>query len=395
MAYIEDERPNKRQFKGEYNDRESTKYSSIMAPQTKGAAYIVDERPKKRRFKEENNNRERIEHLSFMAPQAEGAAPVDVPVAQESMESDGLNEENKILREGSQEDPRIGDISWRAAPRAEGEDLTQLHILANMASQCEYIIIPLSLEGPQMLAESNTSSKASSQPFLSPATSISESKSPERVDNPDNQSGEREIPTPPMSQRGKKISKSSEEDASKDAHEFALALAQATQQRNSLAYKQPLLAAPLIGLKHPQGNAISRVLDVPGFQGQHREAECNNLDVEEDVEKNAPWCLIRLSEKGHHDYQQQQKKETEEMEADQTQDVHSAPSVFRNLGPRLGKNTEYISHASRPANPFSNMSRDQFDTYLDNQPNPNDSDSDTLDDPQWVRTSEFPERSSQ
>ena len=130
----------------------------------------------------------------------------------------------------------------------------------------------------------------------------------------------------------------------------AQAQAQATQRENSLTAEKSVLVAPQIEWKYPHDH-----------------------DHERDSEaREAARILLAL-------------RYSEKMQVDPIQDGPSAPSVSRNLRPMVGRNARYTSHDNPPV---KEMSTEQFNTFLDNRQSPNDSDTDTIDDPDCDRRTE-------
>jgi hypothetical protein len=341
---------------------------------------MESERPNKRQFKGEYNNQKTSDNgytSSFMAPQAQGAAPVDNPTRQEIA---GPNEDGDAIRGSSQKDPQSGDNPERNTPVAEGEGLDPLVMLADMAAKQEYIGTWPLLKDPPVPVTIATTPKASltallplspsrspeskgiedvrtqqQQPtaLLSPSPSKSpESRGTEGVHTNEQQPTRRDNPTPPRSHKGTESSQSSE-DTSQAAQELVLAQAQATQRENSLTAEKSVLVAPQIEWKYPHDH-----------------------DHERDPEaREAARILLTL-------------RYPEKMQVDPTQDGPSAPSVSRNICPMVGRNARYTSR-DNPA--VKEMSTEQFNTFLDNRHSPNDSDSDTIDDPDCDRRTECAE----
>jgi hypothetical protein len=336
---------------------------------------MESERANKRQFKGEYNNQKASDNgytSSLMTPQAQGTAPVDNPTRQEIA---GSNKDGDAIRGSSQKDLQSGDNPERNTPVAEGEGLDTLVMLADIAAKQEYIGTWPLLKDPPVPVTVATTPKASLTALLPPSplrspeskgiedvrtkkqqpTALlppSPSKSPESrgtesVHTNEQQPTKRENSTPPRSHKGTKSSQSSEEDTSQAVQELVLAQAQATQRESSLAAEKSVLVAPQIEWKYPHGH-----------------------DHERDPEaREAARILLAL-------------RYPEKMQVDPTQDRPSAPSVSRNLRPMVGRNARYTSHGNPPV---KEMSTEQFNTFLDNRQSPNDSDTDTIDDPDCDR----------
>jgi hypothetical protein len=343
--------------------------------------HMESETPNERQFKGGYNNQEASDNgytSSFMAPQAQDAAPVDNPTRQEIA---GSNEDGDAVRGSSQKAPQSGDIPESNTPVAEEAGLDPLVMLADMAAKQEYIGTWPLLKDPPVPVTVATTPKASltallppspsrnpeskgiedirtkeQQPtaLLSPSPSKSpESRGTESAHTNEPQPTRRENPTPPRSHKGTESSQSSEEDTSQAAQELVLAQAQATQRENSLTAEKSVLVAPQIEWKYPHDH------------GHKRDPEA----------REAARILLTL-------------RYPERVRIDLTQDGPSAPSVSRNLCPMVGRSAWYTSHNNPPV---KEMSTEQFNTFLDNRHSPNDSDSDTIDDPGCERRTECAE----
>ncbi|KAE9362730.1 hypothetical protein N431DRAFT_142168 [Stipitochalara longipes BDJ] len=304
------------------------------------------ERPNKRRVPGECNGQMSSNNRYISPskhPQTHGACPLDIGARREI---DTPSHEGETQVEFRQEDSLLGDISWRTAPYAEGEDMIQLILLAETAEKQDYIGFMPPFGDARMLERAAATQNANLPALMTPSPSgSSDVNILESGLIPEKHSGDAHNLTPPMSRSNTGSSKSSE-DISHDIQQLDLAPAQETQEENRPAAEQRILAAPTIAYKHPDDN--DKIIEAAQIL-------CGFLTLKREEEALA-----------------------------QKQDAPSVPSALGNVHSRLGRNDKYAGQfRSRLSGiPVKDLSLEQFHSVLDQSTD--DSDADTEDDPQWI-----------